>query len=803
MKFFKGISLIFLFTCVNSFAQINDYFSIKDVKSYRFDHLNISSDKDIAVYTANIEDYNFIEALKINDGTNLNLCLSVVKQCYGLKEINLIDYHGDFNDRTFDSCDNIETLHLTISEEKLDQLTCLQKLKNLQTLYLYITGKPEKTTALRNLPSVKELHIIGDFLPADLSAITGIITEKMGQLKVLGLSVDRVTDLPHTLSGFKMLDRLILYDNLSVFTNKGIDDLSEENIGIVFDMAADLVSAVKITYCSNNGSLSEYEREFLQSLYKGEVIATQISENEAISEDGFTIPFKKEFVPDFPKTPEFNSPYSSISPAEEIFVINPNTASILHTQSGMTISIAAGSFVNENSEPVIDPVYVRIQQITKPTEILFSGLNMNNGSNQFINQFLFNLQATAEKSAARLKEGYQIKVSMPVAADSSIAHFYDYESGTWQNLNFYNDIFAANFEPIDFHKMAASSATRFLYMFDTSGFDNRFFSSHATYLNDKDNKSQLLFKKKAFYSDLDRTWTRTYNQSGKLSGIRVKKGKSYVKIQKVIPKERNKTRQYFKLLDKTEQKIFAELSAFTSINFNVPVNQDNKKEFNDNFIKNIKYHDVRLNYSKGKDYCEIVLKTTDGYRKLKAFIIDTDNKKLIKKQLKKFNKCYDKYLKILGKKRAEFNTLNQIRFDEFKQYTNDKIQLLEKNKMYPEIKIHQLGTFGLFYNQTPVFNTALIAQYTDQKGLPIDIKNIYMIDNRYNTVFKIQVGNLNFEPNNCDYIIATDYSGNLYYANKNDILASAISNNSLIYIKLEKVPSNVSDINTFNNLLKN
>ena len=313
----------------------------------------------------------------------------------------------------------------------------------------------------------------------------------------------------------------------------------------------------------------------------------------------------------------------------------------------------------------------------------------------------------------------------------------------------------------------------------------------------------MLFKKKAFYSDLDRTWTRTYNQSGKLSGIRVKKGKSYVKIQKVIPKERNKTRQYFKLLDKTEQKIFAELSAFTSINFNVPVNQDNKKEFNDNFIKNIKYHDVRLNYSKGKDYCEIVLKTTDGYRKLKAFIIDTDNKKLIKKQLKKFNKCYDKYLKILGKKRAEFNTLNQIRFDEFKQYTNDKIQLLEKNKMYPEIKIHQLGTFGLFYNQTPVFNTALIAQYTDQKGLPIDIKNIYMIDNRYNTVFKIQVGNLNFEPNNCDYIIATDYSGNLYYANKNDILASAISNNSLIYIKLEKVPSNVSDINTFNNLLKN
>ncbi|MFM6983003.1 MAG: hypothetical protein ACKOXF_02650 [Chitinophagaceae bacterium] len=803
MKFFRAILLIILFTGVNSFAQINDYFNIKEVKTYRFDHLNISSEKDIITFTAGISDYNFIEALKISNTSEVNQALSVVRQCYGLKEINLIDYHGNFNEQTFDSCTDIEILHLSISEEKLDQLQFLKELPKLQTLFLYIIGKPESTAALKKLPTLRELHIIGDFLPADLNAIASIVTNNQGQLKQFGLSVDRVTDLPQSITSLKMLDKLILYDNLSVFTNKGIDDLSEEKISIMFDLFSDLVSAVAISYCSNNGTLSDYERDFLQSLYKGELVSQQLSETDVVAEDGFTIPFKKEFIPDFPVTPEFNSPYSSIRPAEEIFIINPGNNSILHTQSGMTVSIAAGSFINENSEPVKDPVYIRIIQINKPTEILFAGLNMANSGNQFTNQFLFNIQATAEKSAARLKEGYQMKVNMPVAADSSIAHFYDYESSTWQNLNFYNEIFAGNFEPIDFHKMTTSPSTQSLYLFDTTNFDSRFRSSHSTYLNDKDNKSQLLFKNKSFYSDLDRTWIRTYNQNGKLSGIRIKKGKSYIKIQKVIPKERNKARQYFKLLDKTEQNIYPELKAFSKLNFNVPVNTDNKKEFNDNYIRNVKYNDVRISYSRGKDYCEILLKTNEGYRKLIAYITDSDNKEIIKKQLKKFNKCYDKYLKIVGKKRLEFNDLNQIRFQEFRQYTSEKTSLLEKNGQFPELKIHQLGTFGMFYSQTPVFNTSLIAQYTDQKGLPIDIKNIYMIDNRYNTVFKIQVGNLNFEPNNCDYMIATDYSGNLYYANKNDILASAISNNSLIYIKLKKVSSNVSDINTFNNILKN
>lgn len=802
MRIIKAFTFIILYTCVNSFAQNGDYFNIKEVKSYRFDHLKLTNDKEAAAFLKNVDEYNFIEALKIGNISNINQVLSSLRKCHSLKELNLIDYLGELNESSFDSCIDIEILHLMLSEEKLERLAFTKDIKNISTLYLYILGKPENTSAIKLLPPLKELHIIGDFLPKDLEEILVHVKEQR-MLMTLGLSIDRVTDLPKSITGYKFLSKINLYDNLSVFTNKGIDDLAEEKLSIMFDLMSDLVSAISISYYSNNGSLSDFERDYLQSIYNGDIIPQQFEQMEAVAEDGFNIPFKKEFVPDFPKTAEFNPPYGSIAPAEEIFVINPAINNILYAQSGMKISIAANSFVNEKGETTKDPVYLRLIQIISPTELLFAGLNLRNGSSQFINQFLFNIQATGEKNSAVLKSGYQIKISMPSSVDSSLAHFYDYESNTWQNLAFYNEIFANNFEPIDFHKLEESAATKSTYLFDTTDFDRRFESSHSVFLNDKDNFSQIIFRKKTYYTDLDRTWIKTYNQSGKLKGIRIKKGKAYVKLQKVIPKVRNKNKQYFKILDRTELNMFGELKAFKSINFNVDIDPNNKREFTENFIRNIKYIDIRVTYNKGKDNCEILLKTNDGYRKVTAYITDSEDKEIIKKHLKKFEKAYANYLRILDRRRKEFNTMNQLRFDEFKSFTNDKTKTLQKNNQFSELKIHQLGTFALFYDRKPEFNTGLIAQYTDLKGLPIDIKDIFMIDSRYNTVFRIAVGNLSFEPEFCSYIIATDYSGNLYYANKNDILSSNLSNNSLIYIKLKKVPSNLSGIPAFNNLIKN
>ena len=800
----KKLSVVLLLICksILSFAQSNDYFNLKDVKTYRFDHLELSTPKAIDQFIQSPNDYNFIEALKINQTNKLSEIFTQTGVGEIIKELNLIDYHGEFNANTFDSCSGIEILHISINEEKLDALKYISKIKNLETLYIYILGKSENLSALKSLPNLKELHIIGDFLPKDLVQIPGFI-QNQTTMQTLGLSIDRITDLPANIIRFKTLSRLNLYDNLSVFTNKGIEDLSEEKLSILFNINSDNINAISISYFSNNGKLIDFEIEYLQNLYKGEIVPQQFGENENDKQETGNIPFAKEFVPDFGSSLEFNKPYPKISPNTEYFTINPSTNSLIYSNSGLKLSVAANSFVNEKGEDITVPIYLKLIQINSPSDILFAGLNFKNGDRQFCNQFLFNIQATCDKSAAKLKEGFQIKANLPVNSDSALTYFFDYESNTWQDLNFYNQVFASNFTPIDFYKIENGNQCNSYYQFDTSSFKQRFFGKHNIFLSDKENNSQLVFKSQTFYTDLDRTWSKDFNSNGNLKGLKIKKGKSYIKIQKVIPKVRNKERQYFKVLDKTEQEIFAELKAFKAINFNTVVNAENKKEFNETYIKNTKYFDVQIHYTKGKEYCEINIKTIEGFKRLQAFITDTDNKKLLKKQISKFAKAYKNYLHIRAKREMEFNALNKVRFSEFKAYSNERIKGLQKDNKISEIKIHQLGTFGYLLDKIPSFSTNIIAQYTDETGLPIDVKNLFLIDSRYNSVFKIQVGNISFDPNNVSCIVATDYSGNLFYANKSDISASNLSNNSLIYIKLKKVSPNLSNINLFNVLLKN
>jgi 2-dehydropantoate 2-reductase len=225
-----------------------------------------------------------------------------------IKELNLIDYHGSFDANTFDSCSGIEILHISINEEKLDALKHISKIKNLETLYIYILGKPENLSSLANLPILKELHIIGDFLPKDLAQIPGYI-QNQTFMQTLGLSIDRITDLPANIIRFKTLSRLNLYDNLSVFTNKGIEDLSEEKLSILFNINSDNINAISISYFSNNGKLIDFEIAYLQNLYKGEILPQQFGENENDKPETGNIPFAKEFVPDFGATPEFIKPY--------------------------------------------------------------------------------------------------------------------------------------------------------------------------------------------------------------------------------------------------------------------------------------------------------------------------------------------------------------------------------------------------------------------------------------------------------------------------------------------------------------
>ncbi len=802
MKQRNWITIILLCLATSLEAQTNDFFSLNDVKKYRFDQLELKNDKEIELFIKNQNQYNFIEAVKINETQLLDELLNVLSNFNDLKEINLLNYSGDFREKTFENCVSIETLHLKINEEKLSQLTFINKMNSLSSLYLYIVGRPDQLNVIRQIKPLKELHIITDLLPKDIQTL---LTEVSYQpsLQTFGLSIDRITDLPANLKQLKTLSKLVLYDNLAIFANKGIEDLTEEKLKIVFSFNPDIQSAISIVYCSNNDQLVDFEQEHLKKIYNGELFGATTIENDLTEPElKNIIEFKKDFTPVFNPQKEFIIPYQSIQSESEVFVINPKENAVLYSKNGAKIVVPANAFVNPNKEDILSPVYIKISYIGQSIEQLFAGLKFQ--TKPFLsNRYAINIEATSEKSEALLKENYQIKLHLPISKDSAQNYFYDDESNTWQNTDFYQQVFASSFVPIDFYKIEKEQKALNYYLLDSTSFDNRFYSSKHYFLMDKDQDVQLIYKTGKFFTDIDRTWTKDYNKDGKFLGVRIKKGKNLIKIQKVIPKVRNNERFYFKLLDKSNLLVFTELTTFKKINFNVKIDPTDKRAFDREFVKNIKYFDFRLVYQLGDDFCIIKLKTSDGFKEIKAFITDTDNEKQKRKQIIAFTKSYNKYNNLLQKRSKEFEINLLKRQDEYALFLKDKNTQLNKNNQLFELKVHQLGSFGLFYSKNLEFSTNLIAQYTDERGLPIDVKYLFLIDKRYNSVIPIQVGNLNFSPTETQYIIAIDYQGNLFYATSNDLNIANLTNNSLTYIKLKQLKDNINTVELFISKTKN
>ena len=124
-----SIILYLVFFSTRIVAQSNDFYSLKNVDKYRFDRLELTTEKDVTVFIKNTSDYNFITALKINNTVNLNAVLNKLNNCYALNELNLKNYEGNFTKNSFDSCQQIEWLQVSLTENKLSQLPNITKLK--------------------------------------------------------------------------------------------------------------------------------------------------------------------------------------------------------------------------------------------------------------------------------------------------------------------------------------------------------------------------------------------------------------------------------------------------------------------------------------------------------------------------------------------------------------------------------------------------------------------------------------------------------------------------------------------------
>jgi hypothetical protein len=344
-------------------------------------------------------------------------------------------------------------------------------------------------------------------------------------------------------------------------------------------------------------------------------------------------------------------------------------------------------------------------------------------------------------------------------------------------------------------------------LFDTSSFENRFNDLDYYNLCDKEFVNKRVSYQNGLYRD-----NKKIKNFGIYNTIFVRK-KNLVKFVS-IPREKRDSftalRMQFNTLQM--QLYFPELIHFNNITF---YNNEFSKyrKFKEHYFKNKMYSDLKIEYTKGDDFCVVLLKEKREIVRLILYFYDEDVIKESKKNIykKNFYRAYSKYNKKRNERAYSFNS--KLRFDYLMSLrgssktrldtlsdsiVNKTVMWLKPVNAKRRAELIKTGLYNVDvkfeYVQSKVYELTLY----DNDNNPLVFETIYVFDENANTYFKFDNQKVVLQPESLMGIIATTVSGAIYYINKNDL--------PNIDFKADNVPvkmnKNTSVIDSFEKAIK-
>jgi hypothetical protein len=312
-------------------------------------------------------------------------------------------------------------------------------------------------------------------------------------------------------------------------------------------------------------------------------------------------------------------------------------------------------------------------------------------------------------------------------------------------------------------------------------------------LFDEHSNYEKLFKFQKYFVGKDYEWDpKTAKQS-----FKIKNGKALFRIDKKRPKNSQKGDVFFTLSDKFEGKFFPEMKLLKNKLFKY-AGSENSKEFNARFRRGKYFIDYILETESRDGKWRLIMKTTEGFEEIK--VEPVFYKKTGKPMKKKANvRLLNKFTNKIAARQETFNQFLDQRLADYAEYYDQRqISFLKKGNLHTEF-IRQTGLFGMF-NIVPLENPVeFFIKLHDDNGLPIDSKDIFVIDKKTGFSKRIAQGNQKLNPELISMIICVDYSGNIYYLSGDDIKKTGFSDGSIYFLKLRFHPFPVRSVSEFMN----
>lgn len=440
-----------------------------------------------------------------------------------------------------------------------------------------------------------------------------------------------------------------------------------------------------------------------------------------IENDAECLVKEEKFPEKIPALYGINPVFPKIVQAPEVCSIeNPRSNNILYFTNGARVYVPANSLVFEDGTPVNTPVQLRYRQFNDEIDVLLSGITMHYDSagktQRFETAGMFQIDATSNGRNVKIASGKELVLDMPSADTSGDYSFYTLNTNGRWDYNYTLD------KPVELSQLEGRP------LLDTVHFAGRFASTGHKFICDAGSEKEWLCPHKHGKRCTRKGAAGLYSMP--LMVYRPGKNRLIylsTRVEKQHPRDGDGRILTFKLRQRRGPSgVFPELNRFYTFPF---VAEMNRLDFAFKYKLDKIYNDIRVNYTEGEEYCEIILKHNAGYETIKALVTGGKEGKRKEAMIRRFVRMYRNYEKDLGKKEICFNHILDTRISNAMSRQRGMFRYTRPGIRYMTMRLASFGTMNCdkFRNPPePLPTFRILAR--DEHNRQIDIETVQVLD---------------------------------------------------------------------------
>lgn len=571
------------------------------------------------------------------------------------------------------------------------------------------------------------------------------------------------------------------------------------------------LETVTINLANSNNADAEYYSRNLKNSETGAFLQVGLLTNDTISKTAFDSIFSvfKNYT-EITETTDQNSestnatinpyikpPIKGLETPFERFEIQASQGlTELVTKSGTKITLPSNALIDTNGKPYNGAYTLLYREYKNGMDAFLSGIPMvyaNNGdTNMFETNGMFEVQAVANGQILSLKENATLNIEMEGAkADTGFDFFELDTTGNWKKI-----APSSSINPIS----KAQNNTQVIrqigryYLIDTLSFESKYRSLKHSVYEDRlpafSDQITYRFFHLNYYESPNRKGRTGYKHHPRTRNFRIR----------LLPK-RQRDDQELRIqlaIDLNAVKIFKEYKAF---NNTVWVLKENcgRQLFKERYKQNKIYKDFRILYNTDDNSCVLELKTLQGFIQLEVDLAQTLAQN--KMSLRRFENHYNRYQRILNKKRDRYNkTVKRrkknpfiYRYIQLDTLNPNSINLAPNQFLY-SIVVSRFGIYNCDRIRILESRIAVKPQLLDSSNLRIHPEMYYVFYPELNMVYSLTQNSFYIDPNAAMYIMVIDQQSNMWCYTRNQIKNTLWSVGATVPLMLSRFNQNIHTV---------